>query len=147
MANVVGGKGKGLGKVPHLAAEEEEESTDDSVNSKFIGGSHISARYRLRDSESQGDTHEEDDPHVHLMDDLQSVAEINSDVPEGWGLGYDLDRPAHAPSPTVLSASESRHPSEESDVPSIPEPTGHTSEPWKDREALSKALVTLAEKS
>lgn len=81
------------------------------------------------------------------MDDLQSVAEINSDVPEGWGLGYDSDRPVHAPSPTVLSASESRHPSEESDMPSIPEPTGHTSEPWKDREALSKALVTLAEKS
>lgn len=46
-ARVVGGKGKGLGKVPHSAAEEEEESTDDSVNSKFVGGSHISAQYRL----------------------------------------------------------------------------------------------------
>ena len=89
---------------------------------------------------AQSSTYREDDPHPFTVS-LQSGAETDSNVPERWG---HTGSPAPTPSqtPTVLS----RHPSEESEVPLILKPTYQASELWKDRGALSKALVKLAEK-
>ena len=124
-------KERGLGgkKVPH-AAEEEEESSDNSDGSRPVSV----AQHRV----TQGGTHGEDDP---LTVGLHSEAETDSNVAEGWGHSG-----TSSPTPSQTPPFWSRHPSKESAVPETLEPTGRASELWKDREALSKALVKLTEK-
>ena len=123
---VAGGSGRKSGpgrkKLPNLAAEEEEESVDNSDSPEIISV----AQHRVAQGSKVG---------------LQSGAETDSNVPEGWG---HTGTPAPTPSqtPTVLS----RHPSEVSEVPLILKSTDQASGLWKDKVALSKALVKLAEK-
>ena len=119
-------------KLQHLAAEEEEESTDNSDSSRLVSA----AQHRV----AQGSTYEEEDSHPSTAS-LQSEAETDSNVPEGWG-HTGTSAPTPSETPTVLS----RHPSEESEVPPNLESTDQVSRLWKDQEALSKALVKLTRK-
>ena len=106
------GKGKAVAKEPHWAAEEEEESSDESL--KLIDGG--------------------------VLGDSELEADDFSDFP-AEGLGH-TPAPVLSRTPTVFS----RLPSEESDNVLEPMPDKML-EPWKDREALSKARVTLVTKS
>ena len=106
------GKGKAVAKEPHWAAEEEEESSDESL--KLIDGG--------------------------VLGDSELEADNFSDFP-AEGLGH-TPAPVLSRTPTVFS----RLSSEESDNVLKPMPDKML-EPWKDREALSKARVTLVTKS
>ena len=118
-------------KSQNLAAEEEEESTDNSDSPKFVS----IAQHRV----DQGSTYGEEDSHPSTAS-LQSGAETDSNIPEGWGhIGTSAPTPSETP--TVLS----RHPSK-SEVPPNLESTDQVSKLWKDQEALSKALVRLTGK-
>ena len=129
------GTDKGLSrkKLPHSAAEEEEESTDNS------DGLRVVSMTQHRSRVAQSSTHGEDDP-CPFTDDLQSGAEMDSNVPEGWHTGTPAPTPGQTP--TVLS----RHPSEESEVPTVLKSTDQASGLWRNKGALSKVLVKLAEK-
>ena len=78
--------GPGRKKLPHLAAEEEEESVDNSDSPEIISV----AQHRVAQGSKVG---------------LQSGAETDSNVPEGWG---HTGTPAPTPSqtPTVFKTSQ-----------------------------------------
>ena len=124
----------GKGKERHWAAEEDEESSDES--SKVVGV----ARYRdnkasCKDSSSEAHCHG-----VGSIEGWSAGAEDNSE-----GDGAD-DRGGHSPgpvpsrSPTVLSGRSS-------DFDLESEAADKPLEGWKDREALAKALPKLVEKA
>ncbi|KAH9014698.1 hypothetical protein EDB84DRAFT_1568033 [Lactarius hengduanensis] len=149
------GRDRGKGRVGHWAAEEEEESSDES--SKLVGV----ARYREADNEDS--RHGDNDPRPAGSIEAENDGDNNPDPVESEGPGADNDSDSaeegwglrHAPpAPSLTPSALSRRSSIDLDFESEDEGVLATSETtdkvlslWNDRAALSRALTTLAAKS
>ena len=133
-----GGFGLRKGKEPHWAAEEEEESSDESL--KLISV----AQYReAKDSTPPSGDY---DPHpLGLGEELSAAAENDSNGAEEGGKSTHI--PASSQSSMVLSGHSGDFDLPVEGIASNLETADRALEFWKDREALLEALPKLAEKS